>query len=163
MKCVDVVPGDVLELVEINNLSVPHVNELSEADFRTILAQSCFAKKVVKGDELAGFLLALEPGQPYGSPNYQWFAQRYDRFAYVDRIVVSESSRGAGVGHRLYEALHDYCQQRHLPQITCEVNIKPENPGSAAFHQGWGFVSVGTQETEAGTKQVDLLVKKLKL
>lgn len=162
MKCVDVGPDDVNTLIDINNRAVPHVNRLNEADLRSILAQTCFAKKVEQGDQIAGFLLVLGPGQPYLSPNYQWFAHRFDHFAYVDRIVVHESSRGAGVGQMLYQALHDYCGQEQIGRICCEVNIRPENPGSAAFHQSWGFASVGTQETEGGTKQVDLLVKKLK-
>jgi predicted GNAT superfamily acetyltransferase len=36
------------------------------------------------------------------------------------------------------------------PLICCEVNLRPHNPGSFAFHQRLGFAVVGEQDTEAG-------------
>ena len=45
--------------------------------------------------------------------------------------------------------------------MTCEVNLRPPNPGSMAFHRAMGFDEVGTQNTEGGSKTVSLLVKRL--
>lgn len=161
MEIQDLGQGDLKELVRINNLALPHVNELDEGSAADIIAQASFAIKVLQGGKFAGFLLGLEPGQAYASLNYRWFCDRYDQFAYVDRIVVSEECRGSGVGQALYEALMSFCRARSIPRITCEVNIEPPNPGSLAFHHQFGFVSAGTQRTEGGAKEVDLLVLEL--
>ena len=45
--------------------------------------------------------------------------------------------------------------------LTCEVNLKPPNPGSIVFHQQLGFAEVDQQETEQGAKRVSLMVKTL--
>ena len=46
-------------------------------------------------------------------------------------------------------------------QLVCEVNLRPANPGSLAFHQRLGFKQVGTQETQNGKKKVAFLLKKI--
>ena len=43
---------------------------------------------------IAGFLLAVPEGADYGSPNYRWFAERYPKLLYIDRVVVSTSQQG---------------------------------------------------------------------
>lgn len=113
---------------------------------------------------ILGFLLALPPGMPYDSPNYQWFEERLSDFVYVDRVAVATGERGRGTGRALYEAL-DAALGTHapgspgLPTLCCEVNLRPPNPGSLAFHQHLGFHVVGEQDTEQGTKRVALMVR----
>lgn len=54
------------------------------------------------------------------------------------------------------------CSSEYLDlPVTCEVNIRPPNPESLAFHDRQGFVEVGTQETEDGRKTVSLRAKSL--
>ncbi len=161
MSILDLTLNDAEAFLALNNMAVPHVNELDAAAVAALFGQASYAKQVLIDNQMAGFLLVLEPGQPYASLNYGWFSDRYDSFAYVDRIVVSEDFRGQGVGQKLYNDLADYCRDKNLPRICCEVNIEPPNPGSAAFHRQFGFVSQGSQRTEGGTKEVDLLVKEL--
>ena len=43
------------------------------------------------------FLIAFDENADYESENFLWFRARYERFAYVDRVVVPESARGKGV------------------------------------------------------------------
>ena len=45
--------------------------------------------------------------------------------------------------------------------ITCEVNTRPANPDSMAFHERLGFREVGRQQTEGGAKEVALLAWEL--
>ena len=153
--------ADMEGILALNNAAVPHVNELNQASAWQLVSQAFYAKKVQIDEAVAGFLIVLEPGESYQSVNYQWFSDRLSQFAYVDRIVIAEEQRGAGVGKALYQGLIDVCRVREIPRICCEVNIEPPNPGSAAFHARFGFQSVGQQSTEGGTKQVDLLVKEL--
>ncbi len=38
----------------------------------------------------------------YDSVNYRWFAERYERFLYVDRVVVAAAQHGRGFGLAQY-------------------------------------------------------------
>lgn len=86
---------------------------------------------------LAGFVLVLGPGASYSSPNYRWFAQRYDDFRYVDRIVVSVAAHRSGLGRRLYREVFDHARERGAPVVTVEVNVDPPNPVSTRSTPPW--------------------------
>ena len=43
---------------------------------------------------LLAFVIAFAQGAAYDSPNFLWFRDRMDGFAYIDRIVVAEAGRG---------------------------------------------------------------------
>lgn len=92
----------------------------------------------------AGFVLLFEPGSTYDSPNYRWFEGRFDRFLYVDRVVVAEDRRGLGWGGRVYDAVAEEAVRRGSVRVTAEVNLEPPNPGSSRFHRRHGFEAVGT-------------------
>lgn len=153
--------GDELTpLLVLNQAAVPAVNSLNESDLKALLDESFFQGIAHQRRRLAGFLLAFLPGAAYQSENYRWFCDRYQNFAYVDRIIVGEAYHGQGVGRALYQAL---CQAlpENVDALACEVNLQPPNPRSQAFHQRMGFVEVGQQQLHDGAKQVSLLVKTL--
>ena len=105
-------------------------------------------------------MLALAEGADYTSLNFRWFQERYATFVYIDRVVVRASQRGAGVGHALYVDVESQARKR-APILACEVNLRPPNPRSMAFHERFGFREVGQQDTEEGTKRVRLMAKEL--
>ncbi len=107
---------------------------------------------------IAGFLIGLRPGTPYASPNYRWFCDNYDDFAYVDRVAVSSWARHQGVARTLYDA---FCvAQRDAPLMACEVNVRPPNKRSILFHQRMGFRQVGSLQADGGKKEVALMEKR---
>lgn len=145
-------------ILVLNEAAVPAVNSLSLSDLEQIAAQSCYFKVALVDGEVVGFLLMLAPGANYQSINYTWFSERYEQFAYVDRIVIDPSMGGKGIGRLFYDdAISELAEL--YGRICCEVNIKPRNDVSLAFHQALGFVEVGQQDTEQGTKRVSLLVR----
>ena len=76
--------------------------------------------------EVSAFLLAMCNGAAYQNDNFEWFAEKYPRFIYVDRIVVSSSARGLRLGSRLYEDLFAYARSRSIPLGDLhEYNIVP--------------------------------------
>ena len=77
----------------------------------------------------------------------------------MDRVVVGESSWGQGNGRRFYEALA--ASGSNQPVMCAEVNIKPRNERSLIFHEKFGFTPVGEQDTEGGSKRVQLLEYKI--
>ena len=109
---------------------------------------------------LAAFLVGLRPGSSYQSPNYRWFCERYDDFAYVDRVAVARDFRRHGLASRLYDDFANRMPDT-VSVMTCEVNIRPPNDESLRFHERLGFRQVGSQETENGAKEVALLAKSL--
>jgi GNAT superfamily N-acetyltransferase len=93
-----------------------------------------------------------------GRKDHEWFARRYPRFLYVDRIFVSAACRGLRMGSLLYEDLFRRARDAGFPVVTCEYNLVPLNEPSQAFHNKFGFTEQGTQWLAAGTKQVSLQV-----
>ena len=106
--------------------------------------------------------LALREGASYDSANYLWFQERYLRFLYVDRVVVSHSAQGRGLGKLLYEDLFKYAQSAGIGLITCEFDVDPPNEPSQRFHQAFGFAEVGSHHVGAAAKRVSLQAAWLK-
>ena len=119
---------------------------------------SCYHKVASVGDVVSAFLLAMRNGSAYKNENFEWFAGKYARFIYDDRVVVSSASRGRGLASLLYEDLFDYARSNGIPLITCEYNIVPPNEPSRLFHNKFGFKERGTQWVADGSKRVSLQV-----
>jgi predicted GNAT superfamily acetyltransferase len=136
-------------VLALNNASTPHVNALNVEQFAWIAANADYFRVAALDGVLAGFVMAIRHGTTYWSGNYAWFGERYDAFLYLDRVVVSPDVRRSGVGSALYTDLVRYTTGR-WPRITLEVNVRPPNPGSIAFHEQLGFVRVGTRSYGEG-------------
>ncbi len=148
----------------INNASVPAVGELDMARLERLIEMAQLALGAFQpgdaqaGEVLTGFCVVLAPGTDYSSVNYRWFSERYDDFAYLDRVAVHEAQRSRGIGASLYAEV-----ERRLAAtwFTLEVNLRPRNEGSLRFHARHGFVEVGQQETDYGCL-VSLQAKRLR-
>lgn len=121
-------------------------------------ALSCYHNVACLDGIVAAFLLAMDNASPYKNDNFEWFSQRYTRFIYVDRIVVSSASRSLRLGSLLYEDLFRHARFNNIPLITCEYNIVPSNEPSRLFHDKLGFKEKGTRWVANGVKQVSLQV-----
>ncbi|MEP1140185.1 MAG: GNAT family N-acetyltransferase [Balneola sp.] len=141
----------------LNESEVPHVNSIGEGDFIHFLDIASKFLVLEYGNEIAGFIITIREGKKYDSLNYQFFVNHYEKFEYVDRVVIKKEFQGKGFGKRLYEYLFETTE---TDIITCEVNILPENPGSMAFHKKMGFQDKGKLITSGGEKKVSLLVRK---
>lgn len=150
-------PGDLPQVLELNQKALPHVSSVALEDMRRFLEQAAYFKVAPnQNGGLEGFLIALGPGLDYASDNYRWFSGAFDDFLYIDRIVIAENARELGLGSRFYRDVIETAR-KSAPRLTCEVNSRPPNPRSMAFHDRFDFVPVGTQRTEGGTKVVTLL------
>jgi predicted GNAT superfamily acetyltransferase len=155
----DATPVDFGAILALNDGSICFLSPLA-ADRLEALHRSAAYHKVVETDgRVAAFLLAFREGAAYDSPNYLWFAERYPRFLYIDRIVVAPAHRGAGFGARLYEDIAAFAKRSGAPWLTCEFDIDPPNPASMRFHGRMGFHEVGTQTIAGGRKRVSLQAK----
>jgi uncharacterized protein len=151
--------GDAAWVLDRNAANLPAVGPMDAARLEWFVEHAPVLL-VAEVDELpAGFLIGLEQGSPYASPNYRWFAERYPSFVYVDRVVVDEPFRAAGVGRRLYDYLVGWSDGRH-PVLCAEVNTVPPNEVSLRFHERYGFAPVGSLAPYEGI-EVALLARPL--
>ena len=141
----DAVARDHPAVLALNNGAVPHVNALDETAFAWLASHATYFRVAEDGDGIAGFVMMIENGTEYWSGNYAWFGARYDRFLYLDRVVVAQRAQRLGVGRALYDDVLTFAAGR-WPRITLEVNLRPPNPVSVAFHERMGFREVGTRE-----------------
>ncbi|CCE00156.1 GNAT family N-acetyltransferase [Bradyrhizobium sp. STM 3809] len=151
-------PALAAALLSLNNAHASELSWLLPEAFARLIDQAWRAQRIGTADAL---LIALDETADYGSPNYLWFRARYDRFLYVDRIVVAPSARGRGLARLLYENLIRDAQAAGHKRIVCEVNVDPPNPQSLAFHATLGFEPLATERIHGGAKTVRYLVKPL--
>ncbi len=160
MQIRDITPADRSAIPNLNDPEVPHVNAMTDAMLERFVREATYFRVAIDNEALVGFLIGLTPGADYDSPNYRWFTQRYERFIYIDRIVVAAPARGQGLGQAFYADLANF-SRGVAPLLACEVNIRPSNEESLRFHRRYGFEETGRQETEAGSKEVALMIKVL--
>lgn len=156
----DVRDDDLGAVHAINEAAVPHVNSISLERFRGFTREAAYFRVALLDADVAGYLVAFAPGADYDSLNYLWFRERYDDFIYIDRIAVAENARRNRIASTLYRDFFEFAGAR-TRLVTCEVNTRPANAESLAFHESFRFRRVGTQETDAGNKTVCLMAKEL--
>ncbi len=156
----DVAIGDLDAVLELNEANVPEVGSVSAEQMRWFVEHATYFRVADVDGGIGALLVGMRPGLDYGSPNYRWFLNRYDDFAYIDRVAVADRARRLGLASRLY-ADFESTLPATVGVMTCEVNIRPPNESSMRFHEAHGFRQVGRQETEAGNKEVAMLAKTL--
>ena len=160
MRVREAVAADHAAVLALNNTAVPHVNALSTEEFAWLAGHANFFRMAEDAEGLVGFTIVLPSGLDYWSDNYKWFAARFDRFLYLDRVVVDGRGRGRGAGRALYEALFAFGAGR-WPRVALEVNLRPPNPGSEAFHARLGFTTLGVREYDDGDHAVLMMEREL--
>lgn len=147
---------DFATILALNAESVRFLSPLDAGRLAALHREAALHLVACDGDAVAAFLLAFREGAAYDSENYRWFATRYARFLYVDRVVVSGAQQGRGLGARLYAALFDFARAAGVATIVCEIDAEPPNPGSQRFHARFGFREVGSQRVAGGAKRVSM-------
>lgn len=152
---------DLEAVLGLNQSEVPHVGSVDLERMRWFMDNATYFRVAVREDVIGAYLVGLRPGTTYGSPNYRWFCERYDDFAYVDRVAVAESARREGLASRLYA---DFAESvpASVEIMTCEVNVRPSNESSMRFHRRLGFEQVGSLESDDGNKEVAMLARNLR-
>ena len=150
----DITDSDLDELLALNQDHVTELSHLTREEMARLVSEAFYARRP---DDGLAFLLVFDQDADYGSPNFLWFKARHDRFAYVDRIVVSPQERGRGFARQLYEDLFEKAEAAGHTRICCEVNSDPPNPGSDRFHESMGFAIAGDARLEDRGKSVRYL------
>lgn len=158
MNIRDATPTDYAAILALNEESLELLSPLDLPRLQHLAGQAAYHRVLCEGDAVVGFLLVLREGADYPSPNYQWFAQRYGAFVYIDRIAIAAGHQGRRLGPRLYEDLFAFARTQGVDTVACEFYVEPLNAVSQRFHAAFGFREVGTQWVAEGTKKVSLQV-----
>jgi uncharacterized protein len=150
---------DADRILDLNNEHAIETSLLDLPAAERLLAMCFYAKGVRPG--MRAFLLALDQNAAYDNQNFHWFRRRFERFVYIDRIIVAQDARGQGLARLMYEDLFAEAKAAGHVRVVCEVNIDPPNEGSLAFHRSMGFLALADVVLKGGSKRVRYLVKKL--
>jgi predicted GNAT superfamily acetyltransferase len=148
----------IQRLLELNNAHAVELSRLEPSGMAELIDRAFLAMSLPNGSAL---LIAFDQDADYASPNFLWFRERYDRFVYIDRVVVSPIARGRGYARQLYEALFLRARAAGYDCVVCEINIDPPNPVSDAFHERLNFVEVGVATIHGGAKSVRYMSRRL--
>lgn len=150
--------ADTTAVLALNERDVELLAPMDRARLTELRALADRADVVEVAGQVVGFLLTVAPGTAYDSVNYRWFAERYGAdFYYLDRIVLDRRFRRRGLGTLVYDEVERVAAG--FGRLALEVNTRPANEPSLAFHARRGFVEVG--ELVEGGKAVAMLAKEL--
>ena len=156
----DVDVDDLLDVLALNERSVPSMNSLTMERMRWFADNAAYFRVAESAGSIAGFLICMAPEAPYRSPNFLWLRGRYRDFLYIDRVAVSARFRRRGIAGTLYRDAAETAPSR-FRMLACEVNLRPRNPESLRFHEQCGFEPVGTQDH--GDVEVQYMIRSLPL
>lgn len=148
--------GDFARILQLNEESVHFLSFLDQARIELLHSQAAYHKVIEHSGEIAAFLMAFRENSLYDGTNYRWFVERFERFLYIDRIVVSRKYQGQGVGNKLYDDIFSFAKNSGAMHITCEFDIDPPNEISQRFHARYGFNEVGQQQINSAKKKVSM-------
>jgi hypothetical protein len=146
----DAVAADRAAIVAANRAGQPGVTALSDAVIDDCFARATLFRVAEDAGEVCAYLIALAPGFVEIGDEYAWFSARGSDFLYVDQIAVATRAHRRGIARALYADVEREARARGLVRITCDVNLRPPNPESLAFHAAAGFREVGRIEVSDG-------------
>lgn len=146
----DATPADFPRILALNEAFVAVLSPLDPARLTQLHGQAAVHRVIERNGRIEAFLLAFREGSDDAGDNYHWFARRYARFLYVDRIVVDAGAQTQGAGRALYRDIRSLALGDAIPVITCEYDIQPPNPVSARFHARQGFREVAQRQLNSG-------------
>ncbi len=133
--------ADIPHVLDLNARNVVMLAPMDEPRLHELREQADLFHVVEVDGGFAGFVVTFRPGTAYDSDNYRWFAERHERFYYLDRIVLHEDYRRRGLGGFVYNEVERVAAP--YGRLALEVNLVPRNDPSLAFHDARGYVEVG--------------------
>jgi predicted GNAT superfamily acetyltransferase len=161
----DVREHELDSILALNNAAGPAILPLDAARLRRFFDTAEYFRVAVRDGTLSGFLVGFGSESGHDSSNFRWFGERYERFFYIDRIVVATRRRGGGLGRAFYADVQSYAELRY-PQMACEVFVEHDSDPARVFHGSFGFHEVG-QHVMPGTAdepsgiRASMLIKEL--
>ncbi len=141
-------PDDAASIVAILNYYIANSTAIYDYDLRTLKQQqSVLDEKLSKGFPV---LVVMEGTRLVGFGYYSEFRFRAAyRFTVEHSVYVLPNAQGQGIGKALMEALIEEAKAQNLHTMIAVIDA--ENQDSIAFHERFGFATVGVIK-ESGYK-----------
>ena len=146
----DARPEDRPAIEAVNLEGQPGVNAFLPGEIEVCLGRATLFRVAESAGRVCGYLLAFAAGFSAIGDEYAWFSARHSAFLYVDQVAVARDAWRRGIGAALYADLEREARERGIPLLVCEVNLRPPNPRSLAFHVRLGFREAGRLEVSDG-------------
>ncbi len=156
----DVHEHDLDAVLALNNAASGGISPMDRTQLQHFYQIADYFRVAEMNGHVAGFLIALRENADARGANFRWFKQRYERFVYIDRIVVANTYRRHGLGRVFYSDVQSFAEPR-APMLTCAVDLEPRDDVAVLFHGTYGFHEVGQQMLPDGEHHVGLLSKDL--
>jgi hypothetical protein len=149
---------DFESIVTVNKMSRPGVAALDRQAIQHLWSLGADILVAELQGSVAGYLIALSSDAGYEAEEFLWYRRKLEEpFFYIDQIATNARFRQRGVATALYQAFMDFGREQGISTYCCEVNLKPPNPISLAFHRRLGFCMIDTLDI-AADRRVALLM-----
>ena len=156
-----VVEFNFASILQINQAAQPGVVSLSLLELSQIKKTATVFCALKDGSSCRAYVIAYDSESTYEGEEFRWLQKHVpEKFLYIDQVAVAEDLRGRGIGSSVYEFIERFAVMNDFGSLTCEVNRKPPNPNSLAFHRRRGFVEISQIDVRDG-RQVSLMKKSL--
>jgi len=156
----DVREHELDSVLAMNNAAGTGILPMDAAKVRFFWENADYFRVAEVDGLIAGFLIAVSHDAEHDSSNFLWFRERYERFLYIDRIVIASARRSVGVGRVFYGDVQSFAEARY-PHLAAEVFIENDNHPALIFHGSFGFREVGQHVMAPGNIRACMLLKDL--
>ena len=135
------------------------LSPLDEARLIWLLERTEYARQI---DNAQAVLIGYAHDVDYPDhKNLTYLSSHLDNYFYIDRVIIDAAAQGKGYGRLLYEDFEQYAREQGYDYLACEVNTKPDNPGSHRFHLKLGFEAIGDKDYPQFDSALRYYAKKL--
>jgi len=125
------------KILRMNEDFVHWLSPLDDDKLDYILDRAAYQRQIYDG---AGVLLGYPHNVDYPDhKNLTYLRKHLSNFFYIERVIISRQAQGQGLGQSLYKDVERFARSQGFKHLACEVNTKPNNPGSHLFHERLGF------------------------
>lgn len=156
----DVQEHELDAILAMNNAAGSGILPMNQTQIQYFWRSADYFRVAESDNCLVGFLIALSQDAEYESSNFNWFKQRYEKFVYVDRIVIAKGQRSAGIGRLFYADVLSYSEVR-APAVVAEVFMEKSTHPALLFHGSFGFYEVGQHQLPESPLRALMMFKEL--
>lgn len=155
----DIASNDFSMILDLNAQSLPEVNPMNAQLLKWFSDRAAYFRALESKGRVVGFLIAVSHDSGYESEYFEWFFDHFERFLYIDRVIVAAWARRKRFAWQLYEDVARFARANDYPLVS-DVYSNPPNEPSLAFHRKFGFEQVGIQVVAGGKKKVAKFLKR---